>query len=68
MFILLMSEVFVHFLFEHILDDVSEKIHNGILEIRHRLDILHTNEVADELTLFVAHLWTAMLYGFLRPI
>ena len=56
MFILLVPKMLVHFLFEHILDGVSEKVLDGILEIRRRLDIVHTDEIAEELALFRAHL------------
>ena len=68
MFILLVPKMLVHFLFEHILDGVSEKVLDGILEIRRRLDIVHTDEIAEELALFRAHLGTALPPGFLRLI
>ena len=68
MFILLVAQVLVHFLFEHILDGVSEKVFDGILEIRRRLDIVHTDEITEELAFFRAHLRTALTSGFLRLI
>ena len=68
MFILFVTKVLVHFLFEHILEGASQMVLDGVLEILRRLDIIYTDEIAEELTLSQAHLGTALPSGFLRLI
>ena len=66
MFVLLAAEMLIHFLFEHVLNGISEKILDCILEIGRCLDIVHPNEIAEELTLLRAHLGTALPSRLLR--